>query len=233
RRAGAAPAPAARPAPTPPPVCPATVTAPAATPSRLTSTGAGLFKQTTTVPVPAGWRMTLDGRDPEYVETVIVPEGFYTQDSPSTVTYTPKLRFIGTATPVTIRLTGPGGRTRTLRYSATVTCPAPPSAPTHTTTGSSRTFQSVTFAIPAGGSIGLAPGQPMEFPEGRLGLAMISSIAATAGQPSDDTLIGAAGTLIFSPTRGIAGPIPPVRYTVTDSYGQTSVGLYRPSVRGY
>ncbi|MFG1992122.1 hypothetical protein ACGFJ7_19295 [Actinoplanes sp. NPDC048988] len=229
-RATAAPAPAADALPA---VCPAAVHAPAATADHLTSTGAGLHKQTVTVDVPPGWRMTLDGRDPEYVETVLVADGFYTQDSPRTVTWTPKLRFIGTAAPVTIRLTAPDGHTRTLTYTATVTCPPPPSAPTHTTTGSSRAFQSVTFAIPPGGHIGLADGQPLELPQGNLGLAMISSISTIPGQPHDDTLIGAAGTLVFTPTRGATGPIPPIRYTVTDSYGQTSEGVYQPSLRGY
>ncbi|MFF5076642.1 hypothetical protein ACFY36_06295 [Actinoplanes sp. NPDC000266] len=224
----AVPATAAAPSP-----CPAAVSAPTATPDRLISTGAGLHKQTVSVDVPPGWRMSLDNRDPSYVETVLVADGFYTQDSPRTVTYTPKLRFIGTADPVTIRLTAPDGRSRTLAYAATVTCPAPPAAPAHTTTGSSRAFQSVTFAIPPGGTIGLADGQPLDLPQGKLGLAMISSIAAIPGQPHDDTLIGAAGTLVFTPSRGASGPIPPVRYTVTDSYGQTTEGLYQPSIRGY
>ncbi|SNY60974.1 hypothetical protein SAMN05421748_12249 [Paractinoplanes atraurantiacus] len=213
--------------------CPAVVTAPTATSDHLTSTGAGLHKQTVTVDVPPGWRMTLDNRDPSYIQTVLVPDGFYTQDSPRTVTYTPKLRFIGTAAPVTIRLSAPDGRSRTVTYSATVTCPPPPSAPDHTTTGSSRAFQSVTFAIPPGGVIGLADGQPLHLPQGELGLAMISSISTIPGQPHDDTLIGAAGTLVFTPTRGASGPIPPVRYTVTDSYGQTSTGLYTPTIKGY
>ncbi|XVU29004.1 hypothetical protein ACQPZJ_18660 [Actinoplanes sp. CA-054009] len=229
--ATASPSPAT--AATPAPSCPAAVTAPASTAGHLTSSGAGLHKQTVTVDVPPGWRMTLDGRDPSYIETVLVADGFYTQDSPGSVTYTPKLRFIGTADPVTIRLTAPDGRARTLTYAATVTCPAPPEAPDHTTTGSNRAFQSVTFAIPPGGFIGLADGQPLDLPQGKLGLAMISSIATMPGQPHDDTLIGAAGTLVFTPARGASGPIPPIRYTVTDSYGQTSKGVYQPSIRGY
>lgn len=200
-------------------------------PAPLTSTGAGLTKQTVSVNVPAGWRMTLDGRDPRYVETVLVPQGFYSRDAPGKVTFTPKLGFVGAASPVTIRLTGPRHQTRVLTYGATVTRPPAPGAPDIGSAGPRGAQQSVTFTVPAGGSIGYL--DPPETPYGTFALAMASSIAITPGHPPDDTLIGVTGTVLFTPARGASGPIPPIRYRVTDAYGQTSVGHYTPAFTGY
>ena len=204
----------------------------------LTSTGAGLRKQTVTVGVPAGWRMSLADRDPRYVDTVVVPQGFYTQDSPTVVTFTPALGYLGTAAPVTIRVTGPGGQTRAVTYTPTVTRPPAPDAPDIASAGPARAAQSVTFAIPAGGSIGYvdAGGRHLvnpTVPQGGFALAAASSVSTVAGRPFDPTLIGAIGTVIFTPRRGATGPVPAIRYRITDAYRQTSIGRYTPTVTGY
>lgn len=220
------------------PAAPAAVAGPAAVPRTLTSTGAGLRKQTVTVGVPAGWRMSLVGRDPRYVRAVVVPQGFYTQESPRTVTFTPALGYLGTATPVTIRVAGPGGRARVVTYTPTVTRPPAPGAPDLVSAGPAGSAQSVTFAIPAGGSIGYvdAAGRDLAdptVPQGGFALAGASSVGIVAGRPFDPTLIGAVGTVSFTPRRGFAGAVPAIRYRVTDAYRQTSVGRYTPTVTGY
>jgi CshA-type fibril repeat protein len=194
----------------------------------LTSTGAGLRKQTVVVAVPAGWRLTLDGRSPEYVDTVLAPQGFYTQDSPTRVTFTPNVGYLGTAAPVTIRMTGPGGQNRISTYTATVTRPAPPPAPDLKSSGPPRTPQQVGFPLPPGGSHGYVDAPSAEF-----SLAAISGIATVPGRPMDPTLIEATGFLMFTPRRGFSGVVPAVRYRVTDAYGQTSTGRWTPTVTGY
>jgi CshA-type fibril repeat protein len=198
----------------------------------LTSTGAGLQKQTVTVAVPAGWRMGLAGRDPRYVHTVVVPQGFYTRDSATAVTFTPALGYLGTPAPATIRVTGPGGQVRVHTYTPTVTRPPAPPAPDLTSRGSARAAQSVTFPIPAGGSIDYAD-PTTTVPQGVYALAAASSIATVPGRPFDPTLIGAIGTVIFTPARGATGAVPSIRYRVTDAYRQTSIGRYTPTVTGY
>jgi CshA-type fibril repeat protein len=217
---------------------PAAAAGPAPNGDRLTSTGAGLRKQTVTVVVPARWRMTLNGRDPQYTDTVVVPQGFYTQDSPRKVTFTPALGFLGAAAAVTIRLTGPGGRTRTLRYTATVIRPPAPPAPDLSSAGPARTTQSVTFTIPASGGLAYLDARGHELrdlrvPQGEFMLAGASSVAAEPGRPFDPTLIGASGTVGFTPARGVTGPVPAIRYRITDAYGQSSIGRYTPTVTGY
>ncbi|MFI5934639.1 hypothetical protein [Actinoplanes sp. NPDC051494] len=197
----------------------------------LTSTGAGLRKQTVTVDVPAGWRLTLDGRAPEYVDTVLVPEGFYTQDSRRKVTFTPAVGYLGTATPVTLRVTGPGGQTRTSTYTATVRRPRPPHAPDLTSSGMARARQEVGFPLPVGGSHGFVGATSR--PAGEFSAAAISGLATVPGRPMDPTLISAAGSLIFVPARGFTGVVPAIRYRITDAYGQTSTGRWTPTVTGY
>lgn len=204
----------------------------------LTSTGAGLRKQTVDVGVPAGWRLTLDGRSPEYTDTVVVPEGFYTQDSPTKVTFTPNAGYLGTATPVTIRITGPAGQSRTSTYAATVTLPPPPRTPDLTSSGRSRAAQQVGFTLPVNGSHGYVDvaGKDLGLltvPQGAYSAAAISGIATVPGRPMDPTLIAATGFLIFTPRRGFSGVVPAIRYRITDAYGQTSIGRWTPTVTGY
>ncbi|HEY0536582.1 MAG TPA: hypothetical protein VGD29_33770 [Actinoplanes sp.] len=204
----------------------------------LRSTGAGLRKQTVAVDVPAGWRLTLDGRAPEYVDTVLTPDGFYTQDSPTLVTFTPNAGYLGTAAPVTIRLTGPGGRSRTGTYTATVTLPPPPSTPDLVSSGPARAQQQVGFPLPVNGSHAYVDARGNDLgrltrPQGEFSAAAISGIATAPGRPMDPTLISAEGFLMFTPRRGFSGPVPAIRYRITDAYGQASVGRWTPTVSGY
>ena len=119
-----------------------------------------------------------------------------------------------------------------------MTRPPAPGAPDITSAGSARAAQSVTFAIPAGGSIGYVDEAGRDradrtVPQGEFALAAASSVSAVAGRPFDATLIGAVGTVIFTPRRGVAGAVPAIRYRITDAYRQTSIGRYTPTVTGY
>ena len=205
----------------------------------LTSSAAGLVKQEVTLALPAGWSMQLANRHPEYTDCVVVPNGFYARESATRISYTPTLGFIGTADPVTIELTDPAGERHTTTYTPTVTRPAPPPVKDLTSAGRAGGEQSVQVPLPAGGGIGYvdAAGAEISAPttaHGEFALAAISGVAAEAGRPFDPTLISAAGFVIFTPARGApAGPVPPIRYRVTDAYGQTSIATYTPSVTGY
>lgn len=218
-------------------VCPRTVAFPAAPPGTLTSSGAGLRKQKVAVTVPAGWRMTLADLHPDYVDTVVVPQGFYSRSSARAVTFTPETGYIGTATPATISLKGPAGRTRTMLYRPTVVCPPAPSAPPLSSTGAAGLPQSVTTQVPTGGDLALVGenGQDisrLRTPKGEFAQYGASSVAMAAGQPFDPTLVHTTATVEFTATAGATGSIPPVRYRVTDAYGQKSIGLYTPRVTG-
>jgi CshA-type fibril repeat protein len=197
-----------------------------------------LRKQAVVVDVPAGWRLSLDGRAPDYVDTVLVPQGFYTQDSPTEVTFTPNAGFLGSASPVTMRVTGPGGPSRTSTYTATVTLPPPPETPDLTSSGPARASQQVGFPLPVEGSHAYVDAQGRDLgnltvPQGAFSAAAISGIATVPGHPMDPTLISARGFLIFTPRRGFSGVVPAVRYRITDAYGQTSIGRWTPAVTGY
>ncbi|GAB7042617.1 MULTISPECIES: hypothetical protein [Catenuloplanes] len=206
----------------------------------LTSAAAGLVKQQVTLALPAGWSMQLANRHPDYTDCVVVPNGFYARESATTVSYTPTLGFLGTADPVTIELTDPAGEKHTTTYTPTVTRPAPPAVHDLRSSGRAGEEQRVQVPLPAGGGIGYVDADGKELPpgtttpRGEFSMAAISGVAAEEGRPFDPTLISAAGFVIFTPTRGAAtGPVPPIRYRVTDAYGQTSIATYTPSVTGY
>ncbi|MDP9796472.1 CshA-type fibril repeat protein [Catenuloplanes nepalensis] len=220
------------------PAAPATDLAPVRAP--LSSTAAGLVKQEVTLALPAGWSMQLANRHPDYTDCVVVPNGFYARESATTVSYTPTLGFLGTAEPVTIELTDPAGEKHTTTYTPTVTRPAPPSVGDLRSSGRAGEEQRVQVPLPAGGGIGYVGEDGAELPpatlvpRGEFSMAAISGVAAEEGRPFDPTLISAAGFVIFTPARGAAaGPVPPIRYRVTDAYGQTSIATYTPSVTGY
>ncbi|MDR7273934.1 hypothetical protein [Catenuloplanes atrovinosus] len=205
----------------------------------LASTAAGLVKQEVTVVVPEGWTMQLANRHPDYPCCVVVPNGFYARESANRISYTPTLGFVGTADPVTIELTDPAGERHTTTYTATVTRPAPPALKDLTSAGAPGKQQSVEVLLPPGAGIGYVDAAGAEIPapataRGEFSLTAISGVSAEADRPFDPTLISAAGYVTFTPARGAApGPVPPVRYRVTDAYGQTSIATYTPSVTGY
>lgn len=204
-----------------------------------TSTAAGLVKQQITLALPAGWSMQLANRHPDYTDCVVVTNGFYARESPTTISFTPTLGFLGAADPVTIELTDPAGEKHTTTYTPTVTRPAPPAIKNVTSAGRPGVEQNVQVPLPAGGGIGYVDANGKEIPapavtHGEFSLAAISGVAAEEGRPFDPTLISAAGFVVFTPARGTApGPVPPIRYRITDAYGQTSIATYTPSVSGY
>lgn len=71
---------------------------------------------------PTGSTFTIEGADPNTGVKVVPGEGTYTVD-PKTgvITFDPDPKFVGTATPVVVKITTPGGKTATANYTPTVT----------------------------------------------------------------------------------------------------------------
>lgn len=156
------------------------------------------------------------------VTTLTVPnEGTYELD-PTTgqITFLPTLGFHGPATPVTFRLTNRYGQTATSTYSPVVAPPAPPTAPALTSASTRQAPsapQSVTFSVPAGGSVHLLAGADR-----------VTSLTV----PGEGTYVldPATGVVVFTPAVGFAGPVTPVPVVVVDAYGQTATGSYTPVI---
>ncbi|HST83811.1 MAG TPA: OmpA family protein [Kineosporiaceae bacterium] len=96
-----------------------------------TDTGGDDGSGSGTLPVPAGGTITLlDGAGLAVTMVVIAAQGTYTLDAVTgVITFVPVAGFVGTATPVTYRITDALGTVVTGTYTAVVTAPAPPSPP--------------------------------------------------------------------------------------------------------
>ncbi|WP_165400402.1 virginiamycin B lyase family protein [Motilibacter rhizosphaerae] len=91
-------------------------------PTTAGSTGANTGTQQTVLPVPAGGAITLLGAGGSPATTVTVAEGTYALDaSTGTITFVPVAGFVGTAHPVTYRLTDALASVVTGTYTAVVT----------------------------------------------------------------------------------------------------------------
>jgi CshA-type fibril repeat protein len=153
------------------------------------------------------------------VSTLTIPgQGTYTLD-PTTgvITFTPVLGFTGTATPATYQVTDEFGQSGSSTYTPTVTPPPPPAAPDKVSSGPPNSTQTTTIPIPPGGSItlliGTTPVDRVEIPG--QGVYMLDT---------------ATGVITFVPVEGYSGTPTPVTYSVTDAYGQSTVGTYSPEV---
>nr|WP_237448534.1 hypothetical protein [Nocardioides flavescens] len=165
-------------------------------PTPLTSRARGV--QSVTVTLPKGGSLALVG-DP------LVPgQGTYSVKD-ATITFTPLDSYDGTATPVTYEVTDGYGQTGTSTYTPTA-LPAVP-APTPLTSRA-RGVQSVTVALPKGGSLALV-GDPLV--------------------PGQGTYSVKDATITFTPLETYAGTATPVTYEVTDGYGQKATSTYTPT----
>ncbi|GIJ73842.1 hypothetical protein Voc01_087590 [Virgisporangium ochraceum] len=178
-------------------------------PADLTSTGVGTGAQTATVPLPADGGVTLldaDG-DPTAGPVTVPGQGTYTL-ADDTVTFTPVLGYAGTATPVGFRVTDRFGQTGDATFTPTVTAPPGPSAAPLSSSGVGTATQTVTPAVPTGGT-----------------LALVGSGAV----PDKGTFAVDAGTLTFTPRIGFTGTAA-AQYRVTDAYGHDAAASYTATV---
>ncbi|QXG74431.1 hypothetical protein KUM42_10985 [Modestobacter sp. L9-4] len=186
----------------------------------LTSTGAGTSTQQVLLPVPpVGGAVTLLDQDGEPAPAPAVPgRGSWTSEAATgRVTFSPELGFTGTAA-VGYRVTDAYGQSAVGSYEATVTVPAGPVTPDVTSVGTGTAPQQVAVPpAPAGGSRTLVDGTGAP-----------ASAVTVPGQ-GGYTLDPATGAVRFAPVLGFAGA-GAVRFRLTDAYGSTSEGVYRPQV---
>jgi CshA-type fibril repeat protein len=184
------------------------------------TTGPGGAPQQTTIPVPTGGAITLIDGAGQPATTVTIPsQGVYTLDPATGVLiFAPVAGFSGNTTPVIYRVTDAGGATSDATYSTIVVAPAPPPVTTLATHGTGTTTQSLTWPIPAGGSVHLvdAAGNPV-------------SMTTLPGQ-GVYTFDPTTSTLSFLPAPGYSGTPTPAAVTVTDVYGQATTSHYAPIV---
>jgi CshA-type fibril repeat protein len=183
-----------------------------------TSSGVGTAQQSVTLAVPVGGSVTLlDGGGSPVSARSIAGQGSLTLTG-GVVTFDPELGFTGMATPVAYQVTDAYGQSAASTYTATVTAPAGPGAPAKTSTGAGTTQQSVSLALPTGGSVTL------------LGSGGGPVTSRTFVGEGTYTLDATSGALTFDPVLGFAGTATPIQYEVTDAYGQTAQAPYTPTV---
>jgi CshA-type fibril repeat protein len=200
----------------------ATVAAPAPPgPPALTSSGTGTVTQQVALPVPpAGGSVAVLDADGEPVTSLTVPgQGRYGADlGAGTISFTPVLGFAGTGR-VVYRLTDAYGQSGTSTYQPTVAAPAPPTARALTSTGAGTAPQRVTLpAAPAGGS--------------RTLLGDDGAPATDVDRPGQGAYVwdASSGVVTFTPVLGFEGTADPVRYRLTDAYGQSVSNTATPTV---
>ena len=200
------------PSPSPAPAPPA--------PGDRTSRGVGITPQSAAIDVPPGDTLTLRSGG-SAVSSVNMPgQGTYVLAGLTwTITFTPALGFIGTASPVTFRITDVLGQSGEATYTPTVDPPAAPTPAPRDTTGLPSDPQSTTVGVPGGGSITLlGDGSPVT--------------AVTVEGEGTYSLDPTTGTITFTPVDGFVGTASLVVYQVTDAYGQKATSTYTAAVLG-
>ena len=182
--------------------------------------GTGTSAQSIVVPVPPGGSVVLlDAHGNPTDSVTIEDEGRYDLDAPAArITFTPELGFTGTATPVRYRVTDAHGAQTEATYMPAVVAPPGPVASTVRSAGMAGQRQSVTVAVPAGGSITLLDAH-----------RTATTTVTMDGQGTYD-LEAATGVIAFTPLATFAGSATPVTYRITDAYGQIAESTYAPTV---
>jgi CshA-type fibril repeat protein len=219
---------------------------PPTAPDRTTS-GEGVTPQTTTLPVPAKGTISLLDADGNPVTSLFFPgKGTYTlqltvtpaaagasggsaaaadavpnpsqSEGTATVVFQPVLGFHGQLPPIDYRVTDAYGQIAKATYTPLVWIPGPPATPSRTTTGTQGQPQNASLTVPAGGSITLldAKGKP--------------AIVVRVANQGTYVLQPATGRITFVTVGGFCGRAKPVRYRVTDAYGQSAESTYTANV---
>ncbi len=185
----------------------------------VTSSGVGVDAQTATVFVPVGGAAyLLDGTDE--VTSLFVPgEGMYFID-PTTgeLRFEPLLGFSGTPSPAFYRVRNSFGQAATSTFLPTVAKPAPPTASELSSTAMPDTrVQTATAPVPPGGSATLVDSG-----------GVARTIVTIPGEGSY-SISPSTGLIEFTPLASFSGVPTPIRFRVTDAYGQTAEANFAPA----
>jgi CshA-type fibril repeat protein len=157
-----------------------------------------------------------------------VTQGVYTLGPDNTIIFTPEPGFVGTATPVTYRVTDSLGQTATATYTPTIDPPALPVMAPDTSSGPYQTAQTKDVldndTLPTG-----VTWEPNSLT--LVGAAADGSVTALA---SDGTVQGiytvVNDEIVFTPANGFVGTATPVTYEAEDSLGRVGSSTYTPTV---
>lgn len=200
---------------------------PAAVPvvSDLVSDGVGPAAQTATYALQGAETialLTAQGAQTTSAVTLNAAQGTYSLNVASTtatLTFTPKLGWAGTATPVNFRVTD-GTDSTTKTYTPTVTAPAAPVADDKTSSSLGVQYTDVTLSPPATGqTITLLDASSAPVTSNQLAVAGKGTFRLYPTQTATTARI------VFTPAAGYTGPAA-VTYKITNAYGGSDTGLY-------
>ena len=197
----------------------ATVTAPPGpNANALSSTAVAGTVQSQTVLLPSGGSVTLLNSSNQPVTSLVVAGGSYTLDSVSgVITFTPNAGFAGTPPVANYRVTDAYSQSSIASYSPVVTLPPAPTLSALTSAGVGAAAQSVTVAVPSGGSVTLLDQNNNP----------VTTLSVAGGTY---VLNPATGVITFTPAAGFTGTPPAATIRVSDIYGQTASSTYTPTV---
>jgi uncharacterized repeat protein (TIGR02059 family) len=153
-------------------------------------------------------------------------QGVYTLGANNTVVFTPEPGFVGTATPVTYRVTDSLGQTATATYTPTINPPPPPVADPDETSGPFNTAQTMDVVVNDASFTGV--------PISDLTIKLFdgTSYVTTPVTTADGVYSIVGGEIKFQPNTGFVGEAAPITYQIADSVGQTATTTYTPTVIG-
>jgi CshA-type fibril repeat protein len=153
-------------------------------------------------------------------------QGVYTLGANNTVVFTPEPGFVGTATPVTYRVTDSLGQTATATYTPTINPPPPPVADPDETSGPFNTAQTMDVVLNDDSFTGV--------PISDLTIKLFdgTSYVTTPVTTADGVYSIVGGEIRFQPNTGFVGEADPITYQIADSVGQTATTTYTPTVIG-
>jgi CshA-type fibril repeat protein len=184
-----------------------------------TTTGVGIAPQQTTIAPPPGGSVTLlDAQGNPSTTVTIAGKGTYTLDPlTGVISYVAPFGYAGDPPPVPVAISDAYGQQVVGSYQPAVMPPPPAPAPPRTSTGTGTTPQGELLPVPPGGSVALLD-------------ASGNAVTRLTTDQGTYELDPATGAVTFTPRNGYAGTPAPVRYAVTDAYGQQSSGTYTPTV---
>ncbi|MGT2925898.1 Ig-like domain-containing protein, partial [Streptococcus cuniculipharyngis] len=160
--------------------------------------------------------------------TVTVAEGTYTL-SGKTITFTPNTNYVGTATPVTVRMADLSGDTATATYTPTVINLTPTASPAETTDkqGQKQSTNAKSMFAPGTDGTGTEALDPASL-----------TLLDADGNPTDTVTVDGQGTYVldsegkitFTPEPGFTGPTSGVSVRISDLSGDTATDKYTPTV---